>query len=167
MVLPSMSNIEMNELFKNIKEYGGCFSAHEVNKKTVKDGKFYILNLDYPENEGSHWVLLSLIDPKVNIFYDSFSSPPPQKVYEYLEKSSKNFIFNPLFETEQNLFSNLCGYFCVFIILLQLNSLSPSASGLAPKGWSPQKCLDYFKGDYKENENIIKRFGKILRKRFL
>jgi hypothetical protein len=81
MVKP-LTNFDLDYIFKDWKDYGGCFSAH--SKIKWKNGCFYILNLDPPQNEGSHWVLLDLTDKNTNMYYDSYSVYPPKEIENYL-----------------------------------------------------------------------------------
>ena len=80
---------------------------------------------------------------------------PPHKghfdvVEKLLKASDKKYIENPLFENEQHLSTNVCGYFVLYIIFLQL------------KGLSPKECLDHFRNDILHNEKIIRKFGRMV-----
>lgn len=154
--LPSMTNLDFNELLKEYPEYGGCFSKDLVNSKNCKDNKVYVLNLDNAQNQGTHWVYMSTLDnaDNENLYFDSYSSYPPQTVERFLQKQRKNTIANPKYENEQSLNSNLCGYFCLFFILLQLKMK-----------WTPRQCINFFSDDTEWNERVITEFGKRVVKR--
>jgi hypothetical protein len=149
-----LTNFDIDELLQQYPQYGGCFSKDLVNERNCKDGELYILNLDKVGNEGSHWTLLSLCNPEMNFYFDSFSAPPPESVVRFLKKQQKNALCQPLYENDQSLSSVSCGYFCVMFALL-----------IIKRGFTPKQCIDFFDNDTKYNESIIEEFAlDVLRK---
>ena len=135
-------------------DYGGCYSVH--SKIKWKNGAFYILNLDEPEDEGTHWTLLDLTDKKTNMYYDSYALFIPEEIEKFLNKSRKDFVVNPLYNNEQSLNSNTCGWYCIFMMLLRKS------------GFSPRECIEYLSGDeISFNESIMEYLYKVIPKRFL
>jgi hypothetical protein len=109
-----LSNFDIADMMGNDNRFGGVLAKQYLNNHVnPTDKKVYILNLDLDSSDGSHWVLVSTLNPKVNIYFDSFSLPPPQDIVEFLEKSRKMKVMNNL--QLQNIKSNYCGYFCVYI----------------------------------------------------
>jgi hypothetical protein len=147
--LKPLTNIDFDNLLKDNKYYAGCFSKDLVSSKSCKDGYLYVLNLDAAGGSGSHWIMMSLADKDTNLYFDSYSAPPPLKVQNFLKKQSKPYIINPLYEAEQSLNSSSCGYFCLFLILLQTKLK-----------YSPQDCIDFFRDKIGDNEEFINIFSK-------
>lgn len=148
-----LSNFDIDTIFKHNKFYGGCFSKDLV-KKNCKEGYFYILNMDKENSRGTHWIMLSLVDKHNNFYYDSFSVPSPLCVQRFLSQQKKPYLTNPYYQNEQCINSITCGFFCAYMAILQTNI-----------GLSPQDCIDFFKGDTKNNEDIIQEFAKEILKR--
>jgi hypothetical protein len=144
-----LTNFDIEKLLGDYKEFGGVFSKDLVNPTNCKDGELYILNLDKVGNEGSHWTLLSTVDKDYNMYYDSFSVFAPESVVSFLKKQKKNTLCNPPYENEQDISTVSCGYFCVFIALLQLKMK-----------YNVRECLDFFKDDNVWNEEVMQMFSK-------
>lgn len=139
-------------MFKNWFNYGGCFSKDEVNSQRCKNGKFYIINLDTISGQGTHWTLFDLTDNKTNMYYDSFSAPPPSQLQKVLMKSKKDFIMNDLYDNEQRLNSISCGYFCLFMMLLRKS------------GKSPKECITLMNDkNIRGNEDIMKYLYELIK----
>ena len=111
MSLPELSDQEISEHFRGESRFGGCFSKGSIRR--VKDGKFYILNMDEPTGGGSHWILLSLMDPKVGIYFDSFAAPPPKSVLACLKKFRSTSLRN--LTQVQALNASSCGWWTVYV----------------------------------------------------
>jgi hypothetical protein len=108
--MKELDNIQIDKFFVNNPFYGGCFSKDEVTRINGEQKKFYILNLDEESGPGTHWVLLSMIDPKTGIYFDSFSCPPPEIVYLFMKKNRPENVYNN--GIIQKLSSENCGYYC-------------------------------------------------------
>lgn len=153
-MVKTLTNFMIDDIFSKWTDYGGCYSVH--SKIKWKNEKFYILNLDEPEDEGTHWVLLDLTDDKTNMFFDSYALFIPKEIERFLLKSKKDFVINPLYDNEQSLNSNTCGYYCIFMMLLR------------KAGFSPRECIAYLSGDeIGFNESIMEYLYKVIPKRFL
>jgi hypothetical protein len=155
-MVKTLTNLVIDNIFRDWDDYGGCFSVHQVNNKRCKNGEFYILNLDEPEDQGTHWVLLDMTDERTNMYYDSYALFIPSEIEKFLMKSKKDFVINPLYNNEQSLNTNTCGYYCIFMMLLR------------KAGFSPKECIEYFnEGDttIKYNESIMNYLYKVIPKR--
>ena len=146
-----LTNIEINEYYKNEPRFNGVYSRNNLPNKTKKGA--YVINLDEYENTGTHWVSLFVKTNKA-IYFDSFG-------IEHIPKEINKFINNdmtkpsPLKLIKSNIFriqaydSIMCGYFCIEFINYML------------KG---KKLLDYTNlfspNDFKKNDRIIKRIFK-------
>ena len=56
-----LTNIEINEYYKNEPRFNGVHSRNNL-PKTIKKGA-YVINLDEYENTGTHWIAL-FVKPK-------------------------------------------------------------------------------------------------------
>ena len=138
-----LTNIEINEYYKNELRFNGVYSRNNLPNK-IKKGA-YIINLDEFENTGTHWVSLFVKTNEV-IYFDSFG-------VEHIPKEINKFIGNK--NIKSNLFrlqaydSIMCGYYCVEFINYML------------KG---KTLLDYTNlfspNDFKNNDKVIKRVFK-------
>ena len=147
-----LTNIEINEYFKNEPRFKGVYSRNNLPNK-IKKGA-YVINLDEYENAGGHLVSL-FVKPKYTVYFDSFG-------VEHIPKEINKFIANSdttkssyLERIKSNIFriqtynSIMCGYFCIEFINYML------------KG---KTLLDYTNlfspNDFKKNDRIIKRIFK-------
>ena len=138
-----LTNIEINEYYKNEPKFNGVYSSNNLPNK-IKKGAF-VINLDEYEDTGTHWVPL-FVKPKYTVYFDSF-------VIEHIPKEINKFIGNN--DIKSNIFiiqaydSIMCGYFCIEFINYML------------KG---KTLLDYTNlfspNDVKKNDLVIKRIFK-------
>ena len=77
-----LTNIEINEYYKNEPRFNGVYSRNNL-PKTIKKGA-YVINLDEYENTGTHWVAL-FVKPKYTVYFDSFG-------IEHIPKEINKFI---------------------------------------------------------------------------
>ena len=137
-----LTNVEINEYYKNEPRFNGVYSRNSLDG--VKKGA-YVINSDEYENTGTHWIALFV---KINeaVYFDSFG-------IEYIPKEINKFIGNN--NIKSNIFriqaydSTMCGYFCIESINYML------------KG---KTLLDYTNifspNDFKKNDKIIKKIFK-------
>ena len=138
-----LTNIEINEYYKNEPRFNGVYSRNNLPNK-IKKGA-YVINLDEYENTGTHWVSLFVKANKV-IYFDSFG-------IEHIPKEINKFINNN--NIESNIFRIqaydliMCRYFRIELINYML------------KG---KTLLDYTNlfspNDFKKNDQVIKRIFK-------
>ena len=79
-----LTNIEINEYYKNEPRFNGVYSRNNLPNKIKKEA--YVINLDEYENTGTHWVAL-FVKPKYTVYFDSFS-------IEHIPKEINKFINN-------------------------------------------------------------------------
>ena len=138
----SLTNIEINEYYKNEPRFNGVYSRNNLPNK-IKKGAC-VINLDEYENTGTHWVSL-FVKPKYTVYFDSFG-------VEHIPKEINKLICNDI---KSNIFriqaydSIMCRYFCIEFINYML------------KG---KALLDYTNlfspNDFKKNDRVIKRTFK-------
>jgi len=104
-----LTNFELFDICKRMKiPLVNVIAKDEINLIT-KNGN-YILNLENHNLKGSHWTALCLF-AKHGLYMDSFGMPPPEKLFNYLEKKYKQVNYNRM--EIQDMDSKLCGYFCI------------------------------------------------------
>ena len=112
-----LTNIEINEYYKNEPRFNGVYSRNNLPNK-IKRGA-YVINLDEYENTGTHWVAV-FVKPKYVVYFDSFG-------IEHIPKEINKFIGNN--DIKSNIFriqaydSIMCGNFCIEFINYMLNGL--------------------------------------------
>ena len=106
-----LSNIFINDLLKDFKNFEGCYSKDQI--PLIENNKSLIFNLQNSDQKGSHWVSLSRKNNDIFIF-DSFGiGDIPNKLY----KIYKNYNIITNICRIQNINSNLCGLFCFLFCL--------------------------------------------------
>ena len=111
-----MSNIFINKLLKDNKNFIGCFSKDQI--KLIKNNKSIIVNLQNSNQPGSHWIALKRVKNSIFIF-DSFGiGYLPIGIF----KVYKNYKIITNIYRIQDISSNLCGTFCVLFILYDIKN---------------------------------------------
>jgi hypothetical protein len=112
MKFKEISNIELDNILKNVKQFNGVYMKDEI-PKDLKDG-FYIINLDDSKNDGTHWCVFYK-NPTINVYFDSYGFLPPEE----LSKQLKPYRFNH--KQIQSVNSKACGYYCIAFIKFMIN----------------------------------------------
>ena len=139
-----LTNIEINEYYKNEPRFNGVYSRNNL-PKIIKKGA-YVINLDEYANIGTHWIAL-FVKPKYTVYFDSFG-------VEHIPKEIKKFIGNK--DIKANILFRLqaydairCGYFCIKFINYMF------------KGKTLLEYTNLFSpNDFKKNDQIIKSIFK-------
>ena len=137
-----LTNIEINEYYKNETRFNGVYYRNNLPDK-IKKGA-YVINLDEYANIGTHSIAL-FVKPKYIVYFDSFGIVHiPKEINKFIRNDIKSNIFRL-----QVYDSIMCGYYCIEFINYML------------KG---KTLLDYTKlfspNDFKKNDQIIKRIFK-------
>ena len=110
------SNIFINNLLKDNKNFMGCFSKDQI--KLIGNNKSMIINLQDANQRGSHWIALNRVNNTIFVF-DSFGiGYIPVGIF----KVFKNLKIITNIYRIQDISSNLCGMFCVLFILYDIKS---------------------------------------------
>ena len=111
-----LSNIFINNLLKDYKNFIGCFSKDQI--QLIGNNKSIIINLNNSYEPGSHWIALKSVNYTIFVF-DSFG-------IGYLPigviKVYKNFKIITNIYRIQDITSNICGMFCILFILYNIKS---------------------------------------------
>ena len=111
-----LSNIFINNLLKNFKNFEGCYSKDQI--PLIGNNQSLIFNLENNDQKGSHWVSLPRKNYDIFIF-DSFGiGDIPTNLY----KIYKNYNIITNIYRIQDINSNLCGMFCVLFCLYKVDS---------------------------------------------
>ena len=111
-----LSNIFINNLLKNFKNFEGCYSKDQI--PLIENNKSLIFNLQNSDQKGSHWVSLARKNNDIFIF-DSFGiGDIPTNLYKIYK--NHNIITNIYRIHDIN--SNLCGLFSVLFCLYKVDS---------------------------------------------
>ena len=111
-----MSNIFINGLLKDYKNFIGCYSKDQI--PLIENNKSIIMNLNNSNEPGSHWIGLKRVNNGIYVF-DSFGIGfLPVGIC----KVFKNYKIITNIYRIQDISSNLCGMFCVLFILYDIKS---------------------------------------------
>ena len=108
---------------------------------------YYIINTDNHDEPGKHWLVVYNDHGQIE-YFDSFGRPP-------LDKRLKSFLGNnyKYNATElQQLFSNACGFYCVYYIIHRV------------RGFTMEEIITVLKrsdGDYIAKEFLYRHFKPI------
>jgi hypothetical protein len=78
MKFEALTNIQLNDILRDVKNYNGCYSKDKLPNK-LKCG-FYIINLEsyYKKNgKGTHWVCF-YYSPSCSLYFDSMGFVAPE-----------------------------------------------------------------------------------------
>ena len=112
-----LSNIFINNLLKDNKNFSGCFSKDRIIK--LDNNKCLIYNFQNSNQKGSHWCSITGKNNKIFIF-DSFGiGEIPSEIYEIY----KNFkIITNIYQI-QHITSILCGLYSILFILYDVKKM--------------------------------------------
>ena len=100
-----LSNIFINNLLKDYKNFMGCYSKDQI--PLVENNKSIIMNLNNSNEPGSHWIALKRVNNGIYVF-DSFNIGfLPIGIF----KIYKNYKIITNIYRIQDISSNLCGMF--------------------------------------------------------
>ena len=144
-----LSSLQINNKLKKYKTFKGVIPLNHLNQPIWKKDQniFLILNTDYCNESGTHWIVLEknqnnffIFDSLVSVFnYDK----------EIKNVLSRNFKRNKILI--QNIFTASCGYFCILYIRLRLS------------GFTFSEIESFFDKNTLFNENLLKKLRKILK----
>lgn len=85
----------------------------EKRDKNQRRNGYYVINLDDQSGPGTHWVVMN-IKPNIMEYFDSFGLNFPTEVIELSDKLNLNFVY--ISAQYQDVFSVLCGYYCLYFV---------------------------------------------------
>ena len=142
MVLKAATNIQLTDLADKMGlPLNDILMRDEMNE--LKDGGFYIINLDTSNNNGTHWTAL-YFHPLQSYYCDSFGFVPPLEV----EQRIKPYLYNN--KDIQDFNSEACGYYCLAFIKFLYDKND--------KELAFKEFLKMFGKKTIENDNILKKY---------
>ena len=90
-----LSNLDIDKLLSNCKNYRGTFSK-DMLPKSMNKNETTVVNLqDYFAGRGTHWVCI-YNEEKLNCveYFDSFGLVPPNEVVRYMKTTNKTIIYS-------------------------------------------------------------------------
>ena len=119
-----MNTLEIINELKDLKCFKGVFPLDKISNKIFYERPIgIIINLDYSNEKGSHWVAVYL-DKNELYYFDSLGIPNFNEHFLRFCKLNKvkKIIFNK--SQLQAINSTSCGAFCVLFIKFRCNDLS-------------------------------------------
>lgn len=110
-VLKELSNDQIEKYYMRYPKWGGTFSRDDLPNKIAN--KFYIVNLDSEKGKGTHWVMVSNLNPSICTYFDSFGVSPPPEILHFMKTSGKECVYNT--EDLQAYSSDACGWYCMYV----------------------------------------------------
>ena len=111
--LKALSNVQIDQYYKGVKKYGGCFSRDNLPKKI--QNKCYIINLDSITGPGTHWLSVMNVDPDECYYFDSYGVVnAPIEIEKFMSTSGKTIGRNHV--DLQAINTDSCGEFCIYMV---------------------------------------------------
>ena len=112
----TLTNKDINYILSNIIDnYGGCYMTDEG--KYIKDGYYYVYNLNNSKQKGSHWVSIYKNKNGKSYYFDSYGFICDKEIEPYI----KPYKYNKY--QIQDINSTSCGYYCIaFIIFMKFSN---------------------------------------------
>lgn len=109
----ALSNFQIDRYYKDEPRYGGCYSKDQLVNRSP-DNKFWVVNLQSStDGDGTHWLLVSDLDPSCCLYVDPYGIAPPPAIAEFMRKSkAPKLIYNT--DDFQEFTSTECGYYVIF-----------------------------------------------------
>ncbi len=140
-IMKTLSNFDIESFFAHDPRFGGVINKNDLEKYP---NKIFIANLDARQNPGSHWILVSNINPSYVYFFDSYGTDPPEHILKLMRNTGKHLFRNT--RQLQSLATNSCGEFCMYMAKELL------------KGRNPNDIVHDFGENLVENENSLKKY---------
>ena len=116
-----IENLLLKDKFSRMN-FIGVFPRDEMPAITFYPSCF-VVNTEPSYKEGEHWLALFFNKSRSCYFFDSFGHDPSFfNMTNYIKRFSSGLIYNR--EQIQGLFSETCGYYCVYFILLMSRGFS-------------------------------------------
>ena len=116
------------EIFYELKDehcFKGVYSLDEIKNLKIQQRPFSIvINLDYSDEPGSHWVALFVDEKNIAIYFDSFGFPNFNEYFlNFLKINKINTVYCNRFHLQAN-YSKTCGAYCILFIKMCCNGFS-------------------------------------------
>lgn len=116
-----MNTLQIEKILKSHhatrSSFLGCFAADQLINLNLTNKKFpcsLVANTDISTQPGEHWVCMYLSNSTCIDYFDSFAENPNNYISDFLSRFTK-VQTNQL--PVQNLFSDACGHFCIYVVV--------------------------------------------------
>ena len=115
----------LNELKHEIHCFKGVFPVNEINELKINDRPLgLVLNWDFSNEPGSHWVALFVNEKNIATYFDSYGFPNfNENFINFLKLNKINTVYFNKFQLQSN-DSNTCGAFTILFIKMFCNGFS-------------------------------------------
>ena len=146
----NINSLFLSKCLNHVPNFLGTFAQNELrNILHLKMPASLIVNVDYSEQPGSHWLALYISHEGVEVFdslgFDSrFYSNSTHIIVKFIDKYSFNrhLLTSPVL---QPCSSTLCGLYCIYFVLLR-------------QFFSFQQCLSRFGSNLNRNDQRLLHF---------
>ena len=115
---------DLNNILNCLPNYIGCFAENQLSDIIITQfPAFIIANVDTYHMKGSHWLAIGIFENTIEIFdplgFKIFNwNRIPCSLLTFLHRMSitRKVIVSPRIQPSK---SNLCGYYCIFYLLLR------------------------------------------------
>ena len=115
---------DLNNILNCLPNYIGCFAENQFSDIIITQfPAFLIANVDSYHMKGSHWLAIGIFENTIEIFdplgFKIFNwNRIPCSLLNFLHRMSitRKVIVSPRIQPSK---SNLCGYYCIFYLLLR------------------------------------------------
>ena len=115
---------DLNNILNCLPNYIGCFAENQFSNIIINQfPAFIIANVDSYHMKGSHWLAIGIFENTIEIFdplgFKIFNwNRIPCSLLNFLHRMSitRKVIVSPRIQPPK---SNLCGYYCIFYLLLR------------------------------------------------
>ena len=133
----------------------GCYAENQLKSLTITHFPcFMIVNIDSSDMNGSHWLAIGLFAEKIEIFdplgFTIFNwARVPCDLLDFLHRMSvsREVRVSPRIQSDT---SNLCGFYCIFYIILRRFTLLRKIVS----------CFTTTFSKMAENDNVLIKFFK-------
>ena len=115
MSFQALSNFDIEDYYKGVKQFGGVYSRNQLPKKM--QNKCYIINMQAStDGNGTHWVAVMNVHPQETVYFNSMGQDDaPLDIEKFMKhKNNKKIVRNV--HDLQALETSSCGQFCIYFI---------------------------------------------------
>ena len=150
-----MNTLQLKQIIENDKYakvyFCGVIPIDYLPKEKLNKTCSFIVNTDDSTNIGQHWIAIFCpIIGNIEYFDPIGQKPINEEIFDFIKLNEKNYIFNS--QRLQSAYSQNCGLFCIFYILLRSRNMSM------------MKIIQFFNKQYLHLndifiENLFKQFN--------
>lgn len=143
-----MNTEEIDNILRNHPCYKGTFSLN--NHPTIQNyPSCFVVNTQTSNLSGQHWFAIWVSNNRNGEVFDSYGVIPPTRTQLWMNTHCNIWTFNKTLY--QNLFSDLCGAYCIYFIVNRLykNSMKDVLKPL-DNAKNPDEVVKNFLKTYKQ-----------------